>query len=767
MAGETAIDLDFGSGDRSKWSSFEAAVPSYQWVTETSVKRVATRPTGRFRQRGTDVWSGNNTIRALVNRLDTGETVGQEYWFIGSFFIPNLNSNGATNTIGANLLWELHHPASLYNLASLGVAPFALHAESNGAGNFKLQFRIATGNGVVGSGWSYWEPNIDIPGTNPLPKGQFIDWLVHIIFTEASTGTVEVWVDTTGAAAFSGAANITRTNIPTMPFCNSAGIHNVALYTEMGLYTGGTNLAGGSDPTDIIHDGEFRRLTKSAAIAALTGGGGGGGGGSSGTWGKTTIGGLQVDYGSPFVSVIKAGNIPAGKTYRLSNARAYQRGGINATGSGDVKFLVFTVDTGGAVSAAVVADVGSSLHFVGDASVPANRSPVAGWQSYTLEHSPLDLAGGASGKDVYIGFINQGTGGAAQLYYDHAAAGSENFRNDTRYATIADGNAMGATSTSDASYSTAIDWADVTAAAPANTVAPSIVGTSHLGNTVTADVGLWTNSPTGYTYQWKRDGVNIGGATASSYVIVLADIGHNLTVTVTATNASGSASATSAAVVPTSVAPVNDGPPLISGVGARGQTLTVGQGTWQNSPTGFTYQWARNGADISGATNQSYTLGASDIGMLITARVTATNTAGSTSATSPVIGPIVDIVIGGGAIATPVGSPQTITLPSGVPHFDLPFRYSGSSPAVAEQDSVKDIVNCVEAIVMTGIGERVEVPEFGITPPLFAQQPIDISAILDQVVGLEPRADVVIEQYPSVADRLVAVLVANVTKRET
>jgi hypothetical protein len=53
-----------------------------------------------------------------------------------------------------------------------------------------------------------------------------------------------------------------------------------------------------------------------------------------------------------------------------------------------------------------------------------------------------------------------------------------------------------------------------------------------------------------YSYQWKRGGVNISGATASTYTLVTADIGAMITATVTATNTAGSASATAAGVGP-------------------------------------------------------------------------------------------------------------------------------------------------------------------------------------------------------------------------
>lgn len=83
------------------------------------------------------------------------------------------------------------------------------------------------------------------------------------------------------------------------------------------------------------------------------------------------------------------------------------------------------------------------------------------------------------------------------------------------------------------------------AAAPTNSVAPVISGTTTVGQTLSTTNGTWANSPTSYIYQWKRDGSNISSATASTYVLVGADSGAAITCAVTATNAAGSASATS------------------------------------------------------------------------------------------------------------------------------------------------------------------------------------------------------------------------------
>lgn len=81
---------------------------------------------------------------------------------------------------------------------------------------------------------------------------------------------------------------------------------------------------------------------------------------------------------------------------------------------------------------------------------------------------------------------------------------------------------------------------------PVNTVLPVIADTFEIGQELTATTGTWTGTePISYSYQWKRDGVNISGAINSAYTPTGDDDGTELSVTVTATNSAGSASATS------------------------------------------------------------------------------------------------------------------------------------------------------------------------------------------------------------------------------
>lgn len=85
---------------------------------------------------------------------------------------------------------------------------------------------------------------------------------------------------------------------------------------------------------------------------------------------------------------------------------------------------------------------------------------------------------------------------------------------------------------------------------PSNSVAPVVAGGEAIvGNTLSCSQGTWSGTSPTYAYQWRRDGVDISGATASSYLLVSADEGKSITCRVTATTSGGSTSADSSNTV--------------------------------------------------------------------------------------------------------------------------------------------------------------------------------------------------------------------------
>jgi hypothetical protein len=100
------------------------------------------------------------------------------------------------------------------------------------------------------------------------------------------------------------------------------------------------------------------------------------------------------------------------------------------------------------------------------------------------------------------------------------------------------------------------------------------------------------------------------------------------------------ATLTGVAAARTAAVPRNTSPPTITGTAREGNTLTGHSGSWANAPTSFAYQWQRCGADgtgcgdISGATNQSYTLAAADADHTVRVQVTAKNADGQATENS-------------------------------------------------------------------------------------------------------------------------------------
>jgi hypothetical protein len=83
------------------------------------------------------------------------------------------------------------------------------------------------------------------------------------------------------------------------------------------------------------------------------------------------------------------------------------------------------------------------------------------------------------------------------------------------------------------------------------------------------------------------------------------------------------------------IAPSNTIAPVVSGTNTVGSLLTTTNGSWSGSlPITYTYQWLRNGSNISGATSSTYTLVTADTSTLVSCKVTATNLVGSANATS-------------------------------------------------------------------------------------------------------------------------------------
>ena len=100
-------------------------------------------------------------------------------------------------------------------------------------------------------------------------------------------------------------------------------------------------------------------------------------------------------------------------------------------------------------------------------------------------------------------------------------------------------------------YSRVLSGADIAAlydlGKPQFTVAPAIAGDAEIAQTLTVSHSATDGTA---TYQWTRDGGNIGGAAASTYDVTLDDVGTTIACVVTRTNSIGASTQTAPGVGP-------------------------------------------------------------------------------------------------------------------------------------------------------------------------------------------------------------------------
>lgn len=147
-------------------------------------------------------------------------------------------------------------------------------------------------------------------------------------------------------------------------------------------------------------------------------------------------------------------------------------------------------------------------------------------------------------------------------------------------------------------------------AAPTITVQPQSLDVTE-GVGVTFAVGAAANPAP--TYQWRKGGVNISGATSSSYTIASTVSGDAGSYDCVVTNSQGTVT-TSAATLTVNAAAT--APSIV--VQPQPVTVTAGNSAifsvTASGTAPLSYQWRKDGADIAGATSSSYSIGSTATG---------------------------------------------------------------------------------------------------------------------------------------------------------
>ncbi len=260
---------------------------------------------------------------------------------------------------------------------------------------------------------------------------------------------------------------------------------------------------------------------------------------------------------------------------QLSDAGTYTAIANNPVGHGTSVSALLGVNTAPAITTQPVSQTvlsGSNATF----TVAASGIPAVTYQ-WSLNGTPLSDGAGISGSaTATLTLTGVGVG----------SAGS--------YTAIAS-NGVGTPATSNAATLT-VNVLPVLLTTPANQSVT--VGAASVTFSASAS---GTPAP---TFQWRKNGLNIAGATSSSLILTNIQLSDAGTYTVIVTNAAGS--------VPASATLTVSAPPTIT---AQPISTTVNSGqnvsftvAASGVPNTFTYQWQKGGSAIGGATSATLSL---------------------------------------------------------------------------------------------------------------------------------------------------------------
>ena len=322
-----------------------------------------------------------------------------------------------------------------------------------------------------------------------------------------------------------------------------------------------------------------------------------------------------------------------------SGALSYQwkKNGVDISGANSSSFTTppATLAESGETFSVTLSDAAGVVNS-NSATLTVTTGPVA--PSITAEPASKTVVSGQAAT-----FSVTATGTATLLYQwkknGVAIGGATSESYTTPVTSTADNGESFTVTVSNSKGSVNSTAANLTVTAPAALPSITTQPSSHsvkAGQTATFTVGA-TGAAT-LAYQWKKNGAAISGASAPSYTTPPATTSDNGAAFTVAVSDSAGTVTSSAAMLTVLAAPVSAVAPSITSQPSS-QTVTAGKtASFTVAATGtapLTYQWAKNGSAISGATSATYTTGAtttSDNGASFT--VTVTDAAGSVTSTS-------------------------------------------------------------------------------------------------------------------------------------
>jgi len=152
---------------------------------------------------------------------------------------------------------------------------------------------------------------------------------------------------------------------------------------------------------------------------------------------------------------------------------------------------------------------------------------------------------------------------------------------------------------------------------------PTVTGTAKVGAVLTAAVPAAGLKGVKTTYQWRKNGAVISGASGKKLTLSSSQKGSKIAVSVVRTKPGYLKSALSSAPTPIVTAGTfSTAKPKISGMVRAGHRVVAAAGSWKPAPDRFTYVWMKDGKKIAGAKGPSYLIPSSMIGHKLSVKVT-------------------------------------------------------------------------------------------------------------------------------------------------
>jgi len=612
-----------------------AANPTGSICSGTSVTFTATPTNGGT---ATYQWKLNGTnITGATNATYTSTTLA--------------NNDAMTCVMTSSLSCATGSPATS-NMLTMSVSPsvpvsvsIAANPGSSICTGISVTFTATAANGGASPAYQWKKNGTNIGGattstytSSTLTTNDIITCVLTSTVTcgtgsPATSNAITMIVNAGGAASISIAAN------PTGAICSGTSVTFTATPTNGGtaLYQwilNGSNISGATNSTytsTALANSDAITCVMTSSLSCATG---------SPATSNSII--MTVDAGgAASVSIVASpsGAICAGTSVTFTATATnggtptyqWKRGNANISGATNSTYTSTALANGNVIKCVMT----SSLSCATGSPATSNSITMIVNASSAASVSIADNPAGSICAGVNVTYTATATnGGTAPAYQWQLNGTNITGATNSTYTTpaLASGDAItcimtsslicatGSPSTSNSIIKTVYPNVPVSIAIAASPSGGVCTGTSVIFTATQANGGA---SP---TYQWKKNGTNITGATNSTYTSTTSANGDIITCLLTsnATCATGNPATSNSITMsvnsaqPASVS-ITSNP---SGDICLGTYVTL-TATPTNGGTSPTYQWKKNGANISGATNSTYTYIALANGDIITCVMTS------------------------------------------------------------------------------------------------------------------------------------------------